>query len=215
MNSSTEMLEKYIVIEHHNDNTIKIMHRDDFKSINVCETHSKFGAVVGCTDAGCYSFDNSESVIFEHCIDEIETIIVGIKDKVDEIESVSDFINGMIAIDMNDDEQTNEMCDAFDITLSELKKAYDIVQKFKKQEDHETVDAFTFWNGSNWISIVLGDENADYKELSEEKQLKILSEFKGNAQVVKGAYATYETENYEFTSTLYQSDPFICTVEEK
>ena len=76
--------------------------------------------------------------------------------------------------------------------------------------------AWNYHDGHNWQSIILDGRELDiepcYEEVDEETANRILSQFDGSANDRGGRY---ETEDYIFTSSRDQSDPWIVHIEEK
>lgn len=78
------------------------------------------------------------------------------------------------------------------------------------------VSAWNYHDRHNWQSIILDGRELDiepcYEEVDEETANRILSQFDGSANDKGGRY---ETEDYIFTSSKDQSDPWTVHVEEK
>lgn len=78
------------------------------------------------------------------------------------------------------------------------------------------VFAWNYHDGHNWQTIILDGRELDiepyYEEVDRETAERILSQFDGSANDKGGRY---ETEDYIFTSSRSQSDPWIVHVEEK
>lgn len=76
--------------------------------------------------------------------------------------------------------------------------------------------AWNYHDGHNWQSIIIDGRDLDiepyYEGVDRETAERILSQFDGSANDKGGRY---ETEDYIFTSTRDQSDPWIVHVEEK
>lgn len=76
--------------------------------------------------------------------------------------------------------------------------------------------AWNYHDGHNWQTIILDGRELDiephYEEVYRETAERILSQFDGSANDRGGRY---ETEDYIFTSSRDQSDPWIVHIEEK
>lgn len=76
--------------------------------------------------------------------------------------------------------------------------------------------AWNYHDGHNWQTIILDGTDLDiepyYEEVDMETAERILSQFDGSANDKGGRY---DTEDYIFTSSRSQSDPWIVHVEEK
>lgn len=72
--------------------------------------------------------------------------------------------------------------------------------------------AWSYWDGRNWKTIVIeSDGYCDHTEVNQEISLKILEEMP-EVPYIEKAYKTIETENFAYTCTRYESDPFIFSV---
>jgi len=198
-----KLREKYIVLEktYVNDGRFYITRRSNFETINLCDCFDDYGQPIGCYRAKCYSFDNSDSDATKDCLKDLyEHFEVKYSDD-DLLFSIEDVLNG-----------ENDL-------LSEIdeEKIEEFIKNWQEEnESHTEVEAWTYWDGRNYKTIILqsdfGDE--DVREIDEEEQEAILAELPKNPDFEK-PIEQVETENYVFTFSRYASDPFYCEVYEK
>jgi hypothetical protein len=192
-----EKLHKFIVVKYTNgDDNYYITRRSNFEKTLLCEFYDNYGIKCGCWNAGCYSFDNEDSKCKKDCAKAL-------------IEKYNLDINKYL---------NPEIFEKFDFDLvDELFDEYtDFVKDWKSNnENHTEIVGWTYFDGSNFRTLSIDCEDPVVEELSEELQKYILKEFTGAVHVEHGASGSEETENYIFTSTLYASDPWICSVSEK
>lgn len=186
--------EKYIVLLENSDNShcdFYITKRDNFETTPGCETFTQYGQYVGCHDAGCYSFDNSSCDCKEDCAKAIEEKF--------NIEIDENDLSGVGSED--------EMIDAF--TEPGIK---DFISKWVKENiEHYECISWSFWDGSNWQSITIGEGFGEFAELDAEDAIKVLHE-KPETPFIEGATKEVETESYTYHYSRYSSNPWICTV---
>ena len=152
-----------------------IIDSTNFKEMNLCECYAS-GNVIGCTDAGCCSVENTYYTDnFELSEDDIET-------------------------------------------YEEYQEKLNKIFKEKYNEEHTTVRCFNFWNGHNYKTLAIANSNCNYsneclKELNEELQVEILSEYFECEIVEKGLVTeTYDSKNYRFVKSFHQCEYADATV---
>ena len=182
-----DKFENYIVVSINNsDEYACITKRDNFETVNLCDCFGNHGQKCSCYDSGCYSIDNSSC-------DAKSDLIFFLSDRFTDI-------------DFND----------FDFDNIEDEYLKSVVAQWRKdQEVHTEVTAWTYWDGNNHKTLCLATDfgNPDCEELDEEESKQILKEFTGSVYVESGASASEKCDNYTFTTTLWASDPWICSVE--
>ena len=186
---------KYIVLEFADDldNVGYITHRHKIDSGNLCETYDNYGQVCGCHDAGCYTLMNSESSIHSHLLLAIEAEFG-------------------ITIDSIEFCDIDELIDLFETTDVNIGKLRDFAEAWlSKNESHTQCSHFTYWDGRNFKSLVIG---SDWSECDEEKFVDILSGFTGAIPVYNGASASETVGKYTYTTTRYSNDPWLAVVSE-
>ena len=121
-----------------------------------CQCFDRYGQIIGCTNAGCWSPNNKEC----------------------------DFQKG-------------------------------------DEEEHDKAKVLEYWDGHNWISILLEHpfftENAVLLEEDSELAKEILRQFKAaeKPDFDRGSREferEFETENFEFSQSRFANDPFIASV---
>jgi hypothetical protein len=194
----------YIVIKNATDpdEQMFVTKRDNFESVNLCETYDNYGQKVGCYNAGCYAIDNSDS------------------------DAEKDFLRDLydhFGIEYNDDDLAEFDFSDVENGLNELlsgisqEKIDSFIKEWKeKNEIHTEAIAWTYWDGHNFRSLVMRSDlgEPDVEEIDDDEEEAILAELPG-FPYIEGTTASIETENYIFTFTLWADDPFYCTVEKK
>lgn len=207
--------QEFIVLEsrHGNENgDYFILHKNAFESIHYCDTYDYTGQITGCTDAGCYSLANSQSECLKDLIKALNKhfnykhfIDVVLRDAISDISDISELKD--ILHDLSED---------YSFDLEEI-------VRFSKNwidenEIHPECKAHTYWDGSNWKSIVIEHEfNAEageYEEAWGDEDLaeKILQDMPETTPDFEGAIGRIEGESFDYRFTRYQNDPFFCTV---
>ena len=103
---------------------------------------------------------------------------------------------------------TVNLCDCFDNNGFKIWK--------ENNETHTDVEAWTYWDGCNYKTIILRSEMGfgDVIEIDDEKQNAVLSEMP-EYPIMNKAIERIETENYMYIFTRFAGDPFHCEVYEK
>lgn len=198
-----KLCEKCIVVEktYGSDGYFFITKKSNFETVNLCECFNNYGHQIGCYDAQCYSFDNSDSDAFKDCLRDLYEHL--------SVEYSDDDLNYSIEEILEGDN---------DLLVNFHKNQIDEFIKNWKEENewHVEVEAWTYWDGRNYRTIILQSDFGieDVREIDEEEQEAILTELPENPDIEKPVVQV-ETENYIFTFSRYASDPFYCSVCEK
>ena len=172
---------------------IYVASRNLFEEVNFCKTYGDYGQIACCFDAGCYALDNSNSPIhmeLAYAIDErfntkfsciLKELGYGF------FSSVSELI-----------EKLNEINDIEEAVLSqygytpideEELKAF-ATTWVKEKEIHLEVIAYTFFNGSNFESIITKnlyfDNSITHVEIDEDEAKKVEEAIENRSFVKKG-----------------------------
>lgn len=156
----------------------------DFEEINECETYDKYGQIVGCHDAGCYSIDNCDC-------DFVEDLIIA--------------INKEFNLDCNKDVYFDDLQDILDeLELTDNVNIKQFAKNWVEEEtEHTLCKSYDYYDGSNYKSLILenmGDQ-VDLIELNDDLNNKIIEEYNKIEEcqfVFKNGIASVETENYIF-----------------
>lgn len=198
-----KLREKYIVLEktYVNDGRFYITRRSNFETVNLCDCFDDYGQIIGCYGAKCYSFDNSDSDATKDCLRALyEHFGIEYSDD-DLLFSIEEVLNG----------ENDLLADV------DKEKIDEFIKNWKENnETHTEVDAWTYWDGRNYRTIILQSDFGfeDVREIDDEKQDAILSELPENQDTEK-PIEQVETKNFIFTFSRYASDPFYCSVYEK
>lgn len=199
-----KLCEKCIVVEktYGSDGYFFITKKSNFETVNLCECFNNYGHQIGCYDAQCYSFDNSDSDAFKDCLRDLYEHL--------SVEYSDDDLNYSIEEILEGDN---------DLLVNFHKNQIDeFIKKWKDEnESHVEVEAWIYWDGSNYKTFILEADNelfCDVKELPDEQQEEILSEMP-DSPYIENVSAQVETENFIFTFTRFASDPWICSAEKK
>src|SRR5690606_5824651 len=130
-----ELMTDYIFLKKADDSEDVYYAIDSAKidTMNLCDTYDRFGQKVGHTDAGDYHPDNSYSPAYEECLKAVaEKFVVNTEGAIfrgDEIE-------------FEDDPGNLKEIQAF------------VTAWIEENQNLETCECFTFWNGHNWQTII-------------------------------------------------------------
>ena len=204
-----KLREKYIVVQKtKGDDSFYITERNNFETVNLCDffifrnlCFDNNGFKIGCFGAQCYSIDNSYSDATKDCLKSLYEYF--------EIEYSDDYL--LFSIE--------EVLSGENDLLSEIdeKEISGFIKNWRENnEAHTEVDAWTYWDGCNYKTIILRSEMGieDVIEIDDEKQDAILSELP-EYPIMNKAIERIETENYMYTFTRFAGDPFHCEVYEK
>jgi hypothetical protein len=214
MKTKEYLLEKWIVVgfdDVSREDSIKVTRRDNFENQDLCACYSKHGQTVGCVNAGCYAFSNSECSIFLDFQKAAYEICPNIEVIVDENEMTDhEFCELFIDPDYNDGAELFGN-DIFEILLTFFKK-----WKFEN-ENHTQALAWTFHDSHNFATIVIESDLdlSDCVELDEDEQVEILSQMPESAPFIPGVDATEESEDYYFHFDRWATNPWFCNVLKK
>ena len=173
---------------------ICVASRKLFEKVNLCDTYGDYGQKVGCYNAGCYALDNSYSTMHSDLMDAIDERF---NTKFSEV--LKDLGNTSFASVSELIEELNEINDNEEAVLSqygytpideEELKAF--AEKWvKENENHSEVTAYTFFNGSNFETVVIEDYVFDgqmrtHVEIDEEEAREVEEAIENRSFVKKG-----------------------------
>lgn len=201
-----ELFEKYIVVNMKNvdEDEICITKREHFENVNMCDCYANYGNKIGCYDAGCYSFNNSASSIFEDFYEEISDRF-GIGSLMDDNELTTPDL-----VELLKSKDDTDIFPAFG-------KMVEFFIKWREEnETHTEVTAWTYHDSHNFTTVFLDTDfgEPDCIELEEDEQISILAEYPG-FPYIKGTNTRVKTANYIFHFDLWATNPWVCYVENK
>ena len=198
--SKESLLKDYIVVKEPENGNLLITHRSNFVEQDDCKCYNHFGIINDCNTAGCYSFSNTDSAIYDDFKCAVQKIS---KDAINSDCSTKELVECL---------QNNNQPDHIDTeTFLKIKECY---TQFLTKENHIKIVAYTFFDGSNWKSLTLFSEyynETDLVELPEKDQIEIISEMPENPEMNQPTVYV-ETENYVFQYSRHTSYPWICEV---
>jgi len=209
-----DLFEKYIVVSFDADteDRIRITKRSNFEKMDFCKAYGNYGVQVDCNNAGCYSFNNTDSCIFSDFYSEASEMFGFNEDVLDKLElshrSLYEMLiepSGSVAYRIMKDE------------ITEWDKVIEFFNKWREEnETHTEVTAWTYHDSHNFKTVVLDTDfgEPDCVELDEDEQKKIFAEYPGVPHI-EGTNASEETENYIFHFDLWATNPWVCYVEKK
>ena len=204
-----ELFEKYIVVsfDPETEDRIRITKRDNFEKVNMCDCYAQYDNKISCYDAGCYSFDNSDS----SCRLDCKAALVK---EFPELDRYTIDVNADGSVEFVDEDQFEDLNERN--LLNDEAYASFIKNWIKENETHTEVTAWTFHDSHNFKSVVLDTDfgEPDCTELDEDEQRAILAEYPGFPHI-EGTNASEETENYIFSFDLWATNPWTCYVEKK
>jgi hypothetical protein len=190
MKNLAEFKTNYILftLESENNETIYKLDRNVIETVRLSDTYDEFGQKVGGYKAGDYSLDNSSCDIVEDMIKEIGEHFTEA-----EIQEIRE--NAFSCDDVKDLEITE--------------KSKKIVKKWlADNENFVEVEAFEYWNGSNWQSIIFDNfltYDLDVKEVDDAIYSEIYGELydeDGDSKFKETRRETglqiYEAEKYSY-----------------
>ena len=212
MATNNEKVSKYIVLEFAEDcdNVGYITHRDKIESGNLCETYGKYGQSYGCDRAGCYALSSSNSSIHSDLLLAIEAEF-GTK--------IHESFGDTHGMSFSSVEEFIELVSELDEVVIDIDKLEEFAEKWvSDNESHTQCSHFTYWDGSNFKSIVISSEfdmELDWSECDEDKSNHILSGFDGALDVYSGASASKTVGKYTYITTRDSDDPWLAIVSEQ
>jgi len=196
-------MSEYIILqnEHNPQYGYAITWKKNFKKMNYCDTFNSYGQRIGCHDAECYCFANSACTFAADCLSAV------IK-SYPEMAAREHNLTGVT--------EAEEMFCLFPDNRIDIQNF--IREWEKKNEKHATCQAWNYWDGSNWKSVITVHEYYSSSELGwfeveEEEAEKILKELPTGYPYIEGIHETVETENFSFFYSRMEDFPWICTVE--
>jgi len=193
------MKKSYYLNRNQEDEQIVILNSESFDTARLCECYDKYGQVIGCYNAGCYSIDNSSTDIKELLEMHIQS-----KFHLEENFEYYDFLEQ----DENDIDTDTEL-------YKSIKNEIDLF--LSEAENHTTVEVFNYWDGSKYQSLYLNSDDIStnlIEEMDEKESKKIIAAFdRANLKDIGFGKSEYVGHKYKFTQTQFASDPFISTVE--
>lgn len=192
-----ELRKEYIVVTRlfadDDEPSYSIAKRDNFSVMPYHDTFDRYGEVDYTCD---YTIEENDS-----CFDEFKSSVKHVFNL--DVERTCDGLS-FSSPDTGDDVVMTPAIEHYTKEWSE------------KNQYIPKVLAWNYHDGHNWQTIILDGTDLDiepyYEEVDRETAERILSQFDGSANDKGGRY---ETEDYIFTSTRDQSDPWIVHVEEK
>lgn len=209
------LLENWIVVSFpyaDHDNTIRVTRRANFEQMNFCDAYGDYGQQVSCYDAGCYSFENSASSIF----DDFYTAIsdrYGIGSLMDDINAGNFTVNDLV--DLLKESNLDLGVEYFGKDFHKMIKFFEAWKA--KNENHTEVTGWTYWDSHNHKTVVSKCDfgEPDCIELDEEEQIEILLQMPETTPYINGTNASEETEDFFFHFDRWATNPWFCYVEKK
>jgi hypothetical protein len=196
MKTVTEFKEAFILFTKNSEcnETIYMLDRDRIETENLHETYGDWGQIVGHNTAGDYTFQNSE------CDAEADMLkAIGNQFTEEELETI-------------DEDLYNTDIDDLDVSDN----AKELLKKWlEENEIITTCKSLTFWDGSNYKTIVFENEHTGFndmelEECSDEEYERIFNELYRDGEDIwectseKTGIRTFETENYKFNISAWQ-----------
>jgi len=199
---------RYIkIMEVYKKNNSRFEHDDKFYISNVkfeemkaCTGYDYHGQPISCYDAGCHCIDNDASD-FNNSL----------------LEAIDEKFHTKLLNDLENSSFSNIK------ELAEITELSDTMRKFikdwiQKNTNHSKIIAYNYFGDNNWktISIYEDMEQGDLMEMDEKKGSMVLKELEGACfSDYEYGISTAETENYDFSKTLFQDDWWSFTASEK
>lgn len=220
---SEALMEKWIVVKfiHSEDDTLHVTRRDNFEEMNMCDAYTEYGQTVGCENAGCYAFSNSESCIAEDCYEQHFTY--AFKHKNEDNESIWGLVRENLEMSYMDFFRMLVECESDFISNFEIteEKYADILEWFnawkEENESHTKCTAWTYHDSHNFCTAVLSSDldKCDCEEIDEDEELEILLQMPESTPYIAGTNETVEGEDYNFLFDRWATNPWFCYVEKK
>jgi hypothetical protein len=206
------LLKEWIVVEFPDDeNAIRITHRSNFEKMDYCKAYGNYGVQVDCYHAGCYSFSNSSSEIFERFYDALHTDGgFGVGSLMDDNELTYKELVEML-------QDPSNHANGEKIFGSQFPKMVEFFKIWRDaNENHTEVTGWTYHDSHNFRTVVSeADFNeTDCTELDEDEQIAILLQYPGIPHI-EGTNESEETENYIFHFDRWATNPWTCYVDKK
>ena len=190
------LLDEYIVLikDEEEDNNVTL--RSNFEKKNLCETYANYGQKVGCENAGCYAIDNS----YSDCKADFEDAFEKHFQK-----KITGFSLGDLCYD-------NE--EGYYVEMTEKEVVF--LRKWQEEnEAHSECIAWNYWDGRNFKTIVLKNDNSGYLEYTEaddEQSMQILKAYKkANFENGSQGYKVASKNGWGFTKSAWADNPWIFT----
>jgi len=213
---SEELLEKWIVVQildAEPTDAIRVTRRSNFEKMNFCNAYGNYGVQVDCNNAGCYSFNNTESQIFDDFYSEASKEFGFTEDDLDRLELTHREFYEML-IEPVDSVAYKIMKDEFE----DWDAIIDFFNQWREEnETHTEVTGWTFHDSHNFRTVISECDfgEPDCVELDEEDQIEILLQMPETAPHIDGTNASEETEDYIFHFDRWATNPWFCCVERK
>jgi len=168
-----------------------IIDESKIETKHLCKCYSDYGQVIGCYEAGCYSFDNSCSSFRT----DLENYLWS---------QFSDLID--IELICNDIDSLKELLEDFENKA----KIIEVAEKWiLDNESHCEVTVYEYHDGHNWISLEIDGED-EYRGLStieDDLNTEILEAFE-NAEFshFNQGRSFAETEKFSFEKSQWQGE---------
>lgn len=205
---SEKLLEEWIVIKMNDeDQEIRVTHRENFQKMNLCKAYNNYGQECGCYNAGCYSLDNSSSIAMDD-----------LKISISEKFNIS--LDDIEICDCGNHFEINDFKNDFMLELTDDKvvEINNFIKEWQEEnENHTTITGWTYHDSRNFRTIGLKCDNGepDCVELSDEEQIKILSQMPETAPYMNGFNTSEETGDFIYSFDLWATNPWFCSVERK
>ena len=190
------LLEEWIVVKDQDDN-YRITLRKNFETMDLCRGYGEYGRPIDCNYAECYSFNNTDSSIYEDFEEALKKAELGHAINKDcSRRNVVELIKDNITPDHMNDQEWDRVKDVYNEMLS--------------QEVHTQIIGWTYWDGSNHKTVCITSDSGDPDmfEVSKEKSMHILDQMPDEVPHMEGADGFVETENYRFEFSRRASIPW-------
>lgn len=208
------LLEEWIIVSFpyaDPENAIRVTRRNNFEKMNFCESFGNYGQEVDCYDAGCYSFGNSSSSIFEDFYQALNEKGFGIGSLMDDNDLTYSDLVEILQYPLN--HKNGEA-----IFSAEFPQMIQFFKEWRKQNEiHTKVTGWTYWDSHNYKTVVSEADfgEVDCNELDKNEQLEILLQMPQTTPHIEGTSINVKTKDFIFHFDRWATNPWYCYVERK
>ena len=181
-------------------NKIYTIHKDLFEEMNVADTYTEYGVLVGHENAGDYHINNYYSSALLECVSHIKNLF----DVDVTINTETGRVNSINEIDLYDF-----------ITPDNRKLVDDINEAIKtwcdNNHNYTKCTGFNYWDGNNYKSIIIKHEFDDsltnYEVISDDDEINQLSEVLDKKEFMYNKFGKtyYDFKHFMISETLAAS----------
>lgn len=154
-------MSNYIFLKDNNEQgptTYYAISKEKIEKLNVCDTYTDYGQLVGHYDAGDYSIENSASDAYRSCEKAIKEKF-GVEATFTEEGIVKEIDGEEVPSSYDDEHDVDYDVEKANKLFNLAIEIQDFIEEWRKENEvFNTCEGFDYWDGHNWQTITVSSE---------------------------------------------------------